>query len=377
MSENNTYLVITPFFPSNNSFVGSYIFDQLNEMRKQSCFNIEVVKAVSLFSTEKDYVYMGFSVRIFKVIDFPFFILPGLFNWINKIRLSNLLKFQKIKDVKLVHCHVSYPCAYLAEDMQCKKIIQHHGLDALQLLNGRSEFIKNIQRRFVITHTIKHLNNFDLNIGVSNLVLQEIRKYKIYSPNYEYVLYNGVDRSKFYKKENTCDDIFTIGCVANFWKIKGHIILIKSVEKLLEEGTMIKLRLIGSGPTLKSCKKYVYENNLSKYIIFESEVAHHELNNFYNEIDLFVLPSYYEAFGCVYMESWAAETPFIAIEGQGISEIVPDKNKMLSAQNDVDDLLNKIKFFIENKFMLKSVSIFDIKRTIHDFLLLDIFNKDD
>ena len=61
---------------------------------------------------------------------------------------------------------------------------------------------------------------------------------------------------------------------------------------------------VGTGKTLNSCKKYVNNNNLSEFIIFEKEMEHYELNKFYNDIDLFVLPSYY-ALGCVYLESWA------------------------------------------------------------------------
>ena len=57
MNNKSVYLVITPFFPSDSNFVGSYIFDQLNEIRKQSSFNIQVVKVVSIFSSEKDYEF--------------------------------------------------------------------------------------------------------------------------------------------------------------------------------------------------------------------------------------------------------------------------------------------------------------------------------
>ena len=92
MIKRNTYLVVTPFFPSNNCHIGSYIFDQLNEIKKQSKFDIKLVKIVSLFSNEKDYLFENFQVKIFKIIDFPFFILPGFFNFINKIRFSYFLK---------------------------------------------------------------------------------------------------------------------------------------------------------------------------------------------------------------------------------------------------------------------------------------------
>ena len=377
MIKSNTYLVVTPFFPSNKCHIGSYIFDQLNEIKKQSNFDIKLVKIVSLFSNEKDYYFKNFQVKIFKIIDFPFFIFPGVFNFINKSRFSYFLKKKNIENIKFSHSHVSYPSSYLVEDLECCKIIQHHGLDVLQLTNGRMEFFRYIQKGFLIRNTIKYINNADINIGVSNLVLQQLRNYKTYNPSNEFVLFNGVDRSKFFKKEIKNNDIFTIGCIANFWKIKDHITLIKSIQSILENGIKIKLRLIGSGPTLKSCKKYVNENNLSKYIIFENEIAHEKLNDFYNSIDLFVLPSYFEALGCVYLESWATNTPFIAVEGQGISELIIDEDRdtILAQVQSIESLKEKILIAFNNRKSYPFNKKYDIKNTILNFLSLSIFNK--
>ena len=117
MKNKHTYLVITPFFPSYDSFVGSYIFDQVNEIRKQTEFVIRIVKIVSLFSSEKDYDFNGFKVSVFKIIDFPFFILPGLFNEINRKRFLNLLIKKGIKNVRYSHSHVTYPASYLVDDL--------------------------------------------------------------------------------------------------------------------------------------------------------------------------------------------------------------------------------------------------------------------
>ena len=379
MENKKTYIIITPFFPSKNSFVGSYIFDQVNELRNQTNFNIEIVKMISIFSYEKDYKFKGFSVHVFKTIDFPYFIFPGVFNQINKKRFFKLLKKNKIENIKYSHSHVSYPSAYMVEDLVCKKIVQHHGLDVLQLTNGRNKFMRNIQKRFLIRNTIKHLNNADINLGVSNLVLEQLRNYKTYNPQNEFVLYNGVDTSKFFEKETAKNDVFTIGCVANFWKIKDHITLIMSIQRILEEGNNIKLRLIGSGPTLPSCKKYVVENNLSKYIIFEKEIAHEKLNDFYNSIDLFVLPSYFEALGCVYLESWSTNTPFIGINNQGISELIPvhEIDNLLADEKSTSSLKEKILNEYNRKRRFPFDEKYDIKNTICEFLALNIFEKYD
>jgi len=368
--------VITPFFPSIDSFVGSYIFDKSNEIRKQTEFDVRIVKTVSLFSSEKDYEFNGFKVSIFKTIDFPFFIFPGMFNKINRKRFLDFLIKKGIKNVQYSHSHVTYPASYLVDDLICKKIVQHHGLDVLQLQNGRSGFAKKIQKNFLIKNSLNHLNKADLNIGVSQLVLDKLNEFQGYYPKNELVLYNGVDTSKFFPIKKNCNKIFTIGCVANFWEIKDHITLIKSVKKIVEEGKEIKLRLIGSGPTLNTCLEFVKNNNLSKNIIFEKEIEHEKLNQFFNEIDLFVLPSYYEALGCVYLESWATNTPFIGVKNQGIAELAPDAERMLVSEKNPNELVEKIKFFINNDFKLTNVEEFALENTISNFLLHKIFKAD-
>ena len=236
-----------------------------------------------------------------------------------------------------------------------------------------------LQKNYLIRNKIRQLNKSDLNIGVSELVLNKLREYPTYSPKDEFVLYNGVDTSKFHPIKCDINKTFTIGCVANFWEIKDQITLIKSTQKILEDGKKIKLRMIGSGPTLKSCKKYVFENNLTKYILFENEIIHKELNDFYNSIDLFVLPSYYEALGCVYLESWATNTPFIGIEDQGISELIPEKDRkiFLAEVNSTESLKEKILIAFNNRNCYPFVSKYDIKNTIKEFMNYSFFKSND
>ena len=377
MESKKQYIVLTPFFPNENSHVGSYIYDQVKAIINLSDYDVKIIKVTSFFSLEKSYNYKEINVRIFKIFDFPFFIFPGLFNVVNKIRLKHFLQKQKIENIKFIHSHVSYPSAYLIEDLECKKIIQHHGLDVLQLKNGRVNFIRRIQRRFLIRNGIKHLNHADINIGVSSLVLQKLRDYKDYRPKQEFVLYNGVDTLKFFQKDIVKNKIFTIGCIGNFWKIKGHITLIKSVHKIINDGIKIRLRLIGSGPTLPSCKRYVFENNLSKHILFENEVAHDKLNDFYNAIDLFVLPSYYEALGCVYLESWATNTPFISIKGQGISELIPEKDRehFMAKEESVESLTEKILLQYNTRRDFPFDNNYDLNKIISKFLKQSFFDE--
>ena len=378
MLNQGTYLVITPFFPTMESHNGSYIYDQINEIRNQANFDIRVIKVVSLFSAEIDYVYDGFNVSILKMVDIPFFVFPGLFNGINKKRILDLLKQAEIESIAMVHGHITYPSAFLSNCVsnkyECKSIVQHHGLDVLQLMNGRSNFLRKLQRNYIIRKGINQLNKIDLNIGVANRVLTELNAFLYYSPKAENILYNGVDTSKFFPIEMENNEFYTIGCIANFWKIKDHITLIIAVEQLVRSGKRIKLMLIGSGLTFAFCKSYVIKNSLTDNIIFLSEKEHSKLNDFYNSIDLFVMPSYYEALGCVYLEAWATNTPFIGVESQGISEIVSLPEFMLIKKQDVSELKEKILYFMNSNTEIKFDNKWSIENTIRHFLNFKIFN---
>tara|TARA_B100001758_G_C18416864_1_gene620798 strand:+ start:12177 stop:13328 length:1152 start_codon:yes stop_codon:yes gene_type:complete len=379
----NSYIILTPYFPSKESYVGSYIYDQAKAINNNSQYNVVIIKLVSFFSKEEDYIFQDFDVKVFKVFDLPFFILPGIFNYFNSIRFREFFRQNRLLDnCSVIHSHVSYPSAYLANAiasiLETKTIIQHHGIDALQLLNGRFKLLRIFQQSFIKRRSIKQLNKIGLSVYVSNRVMNEIHSYNAYISKNEYVLYNGVDRKKFYntgKQKNS--NFYKIGCVANFWPIKDQISLIKAVHLLVSSGVNdIRLNLIGSGKTLDSCKEYVKSNFLELYVCFQQEIPHHQLNDFYNSLDLFVLPSYYEALGCVFLEAWATDTPIIAIRNQGISELIPEDevNNLLSEERNPESLKEKILAEYKKRRLYKFDVKYDIKKTISEFLKLPFFN---
>jgi len=386
MENKKKYIVISPLFPNDNSHAGSYVYDQVKTIIDLSDYNVKVIKVTSIFSSEKDYNFKGIEVKIFKVFDLPFFIFPGLFNWVNAIRIKQFFKTHNlVSELAVIHAHVCYPSAYLANSiatvLNVRTMIQHHGIDSLQLLNGRLSFITKIQKKILRNHSIKQLNKIDLNISVSNRVKNELHLYPNYFPAQEYVLYNGVDRTKFYNMNVIqLTDKFYIGCIANFWPIKDHINLIKAINLLIKEGINdIVLRLIGTGEMLDSCKNFVKENYLEEHVLFEEERPHEQINIFYNEIDLFVLSSYYEASACVLMEAWATDTPILSIKNQGIAELIPaeETDNLLADEKSPESLKEKIMIAYNNRRSYPFDEKYDIKNTISSFINSSFFCNND
>lgn len=375
------YLEITPFFPTPDHFVGPYIYDQVRAIEKTGKYEVVVVKTVSFFSKEPQiYTYQGIKVYNFKVFDLPSSILPGQFQVINLARFENFLRRVvniEPEEIRFIHSHVAYPAGAIGVDFGKKhgirSFVQHHGLDVMQLTNGRllKGSIRKINELFIKRRFINTVNQADLNIGVSQKVLDELKKIDEFSNENSHVLYNGVDTEKFFRKSRTKNEKFTIGCIGNFWKIKDQMVLLKALDLIVNDDEVdnIHVIFIGSGKYLQSCKDFVHKKRLENYVTFKKEIDHSLLNDFYNRLDLFVLPSYYEALGCVYTEALQVGVPIIAVEGQGIEELISDedKNHCLIPKGDYTKLAKLILDYMNNKYTMNTYDL-NINKFIDSFI---------
>ena len=293
---------------------------------------------------------------------------------LNKITNNNL------NAIQYLHGHVAYASGVLAvriaRKIKAKSIVHHHGLDVMSYTNGcfQNSILKKINRFWINKIIVPYISNATWNVGVSQKTLDRLHYIKGYKQTKEYLLYNGVDTQKFYNIKGKKDlTSFTVGCIGNFWKTKDQLTLIKAFHHFIREHriTNASLKLIGKGVTLETCQVYVNENNLQENIHFFDTVDHKDLNIFYNSLDLFVLPSYDEAFGCVYTEAFACGIPFIGVYEQGIEEMVTTKNKtkQLITKSNTKELENLLYQYYKKNYELNPLAHeHDINLLMKDFL---------
>ena len=394
------YIEITPFFPTPDSFRGPFIYDQVKAIIDTDRFDrVVVFRPCNVNNVVKDYVYEGIEVHYFPVKILPANFFVSLFDkWNIKSFLTKLNEVGiDIQSIKVAHSHVSrngiYADALKEINNKIITILQHHDLDPYNIIISKKSDYK-INLRFNSKKNIALFNKIDLHVGVSKNVIDNLRSFpsygknEIYKPYLKalskvqciespqlkrtYVLYNGVNTDIFHEKHVYRDEVFTIGCIGNFLELKSQITLIKAVEEIIKRNKTerIKAVFIGTGPCYNDCVNYVHEHNLNDYILFKKEVKHEELVDFYNSIDLFVLPSIFEGFGCVFTEAFACGVPFMTCYGQSISELLPEKDwdKWLLRPTDYIDLANKILLYKENRYKQRLNQPYDIKFLIDKFL---------
>jgi len=373
------YLLITPFFPSSASFRGSYLLDQAKAIQSNSNFNLLVIILTPfLDKSQGDYIIEGVRCKTFRVFDFPSFILPSFFNAINLKRFDKFLQENNLKVSRksIIHGHINYPSLnfldFFSKNFLCKTILQHHALDILQNDTGITiPLIKWIQNKLILKRFNRLSERITIHIAVSSVVKSNLIKINTKLKNKIYVCINGVDTTKFYvNSSKTMNNTkFVIGCVANFWDLKDQMTLLKAVDVLKTKGIdNLYLKFVGSGKTLNRCIKYAKRNNIDCEFI--NELKHTDLLTFYNQLNLFVLPSKYEAFGCVYLESLACGVPFIGVKNQGIEDVVKDdyKKYQLVEAGAYNDLSKLIYYFYSNELKIKFNKAYTIDNTIKKML---------
>lgn len=395
------YLCVTPFFPGPQNWRGAYILDQIKAIQRNSDYKVIVFKTNSLTRFEDDYEVDGIRVYPIRPLLMPSYILNGLTEKIVGYLFVKKLKKLKInlKDIAFIHCHTANHAAFgfgvRGVNPEAKVLLQFHDLDPYSLRNGFMAD-KRWNVRYRARKSLCAFERVDLLISISTPVqdnllafpnarpneihssylsrLQCLLDYPSLKSHNTYILYNGVDTTKFNVNRysvNLESDLFRIGCIANFQEIKDHITLIKAFEILIKKGYgNMRLSLLGSGETLSECKAYIKAHNLDEYVEWPNEVSHSKLPDYYRSLSLFVLPSVYEGFGCVYTEAYACGVPFIGVYDQGAAELLDpaERDNWLIKPHDHIGLADRVERYYTMRMKQTLSQPYDIDTLIKKFL---------
>ncbi len=105
---------------------------------------------------------------------------------------------------------------------------------------------------------------------------------------------------------------------------KGHAVVLDALGRTRAEGTNAEWAIVGDGPLHDDLRAAAAEAGLADAVHFLGRRPHGEVLALMARADLFVLPSWDEAFVLVYTEAMIQETPVIACRGEGAEDFVVD-----------------------------------------------------
>ncbi|WP_434655850.1 glycosyltransferase family 4 protein [Thermoanaerobacterium thermosaccharolyticum] len=162
-----------------------------------------------------------------------------------------------------------------------------------------------------------------------------------------------IDQIKM-RDENTPFKILFIGRLS---PEKGIFDLLKAVQKIRDENLI--LTIIGDGILKDKIIDYVNINNLTDKVNIKGYAKWgKQLFDIIKSNHVLILPSYSEGLGLVILEAMSMGVPVIASNVGGIPEIVYNNyNGLLFEPGNIDELVNKIKYLINNEKIRYNLSI--------------------
>jgi glycosyltransferase involved in cell wall biosynthesis len=131
-----------------------------------------------------------------------------------------------------------------------------------------------------------------------------------------------------------------IGAMGRMVEKKGFHLLLEAAAILKSRGIAFHLTIGGKGEQEAALHQQCHALNLEQEVSFIGWVQ--DKATFFQEIDLFCLPSLHEPFGIVMLEAMAFACPVVAFASEGPREIAPHGEVRLVATGDVTALADAL-----------------------------------
>lgn len=294
------------------------------------------------------------------VIPVPLYYLPTKRGYVNLGKkhlesVENILYNNRIK-FDIIHAHFLWSAGFVGSSLKNIRnipfVVTAHGYDIYKLPFENNDWYNKIR---------KVACNADSVITVSKRNVSCLEKLNVFNCH---LVPNGFNENIFYpKNQKTCRDelglsqerkiILTIG---NLTTEKGHFYLIESIKKLIQHVPDILCIIIGNGKCYNSLKKQIDNLKLYNNVMLVGEKFHHELSEWLNACNLFVLPSISESFGIVQLEAMACGKPVVAtINGGSESLITSQDVGLLCEKENPQDMAAKIFIALEKSWDEKRI----------------------
>lgn len=263
------------------------------------------------------------------------------------LMLCQLLAAAKIirrEKIDSVNAHWLVPMGFLATllkvFMRTPVVVTIHGGDVFSLKSGAMSRFK--------TWTLRHASAVVVNSSAT-----QKKATKLFSGKKYPIIPMGVDIKNLQplpKKPRVAGAPLRLLYVGRLAPEKGVRYLLDALQIAQKNDISVTLAIAGTGSEEKALKAQAKNLGISKNVTFLGWVPHAEYPKIFAKNDVFVGPSiiadngWQEAFGLVFAESLALNTPVIATKTGGIPDIVTNgKNGILVPERDAKALAEAIK----------------------------------
>lgn len=231
----------------------------------------------------------------------------------------------------VVHAHTfgygSAVGSWLSQKLGCPLVVTTHGGDAnTPLGEGDTAYIRS------------QCESADAVIAVSSILAERIRACGVRPP--VSTIYNGFHAEYIASVEKRRKSLLQVG---NLVPSKHNSDTLRAVARLRERYPDIFLTVVGDGAERGRLEALTRELGLADCVAFLGRLPNQGTLSEMAKSEIFVMPSYPEGFGIVYLEAMASGCVTIGTEGEGIADVIRSgENGFLVPPNDPNAIVKVI-----------------------------------
>lgn len=334
-------LCLTPWFPAHDEEKeGNFVRDSVDSLRALG-HHVEVLvtrawRPGGLRGGEGQQAEQARPcVHQLKYLSIPRNHLRGLSNHLYHWGVASELEAMARRTrADVIHVHTELPAitaVRVARKMGIPCIVTLHGINPAPRLNTRSQHA-------VLRRTLG---------GASRIVLVGEPLRPFFAPivqrtDHFRVVPNGFrpPAGELRRQGTDWNDPLQFISVSNLHEGKGIELNLQALARLREQGLdRWHYRIVGGGTLRAELERLAAELGLAAQVTFVGPVGHQEVYRHLRTADVFILPSYREAFGIAYLEAMACGLLTLGVRDQGPATFITHgETGLLTAPRDVADL---------------------------------------
>jgi colanic acid/amylovoran biosynthesis glycosyltransferase len=131
----------------------------------------------------------------------------------------------------------------------------------------------------------------------------------------------------------------TVLAVGRLVSVKGHGVLLAAIARLAAAGDPVTATIVGDGPRRAALEGLSQRIGIADRVTFAGAVGQDDIGRYYQQADVFCLPSFLEGIPVVLLEAMAYGVPVVASRITGIPELIEDDRSGLLVPPGRADLL--------------------------------------
>jgi len=252
-------------------------------------------------------------------------LLPDFLDQLNDFREGEGLEYD------IVHSHYwlsAWVGRELSQAINVPHVVTFHTLSLIKMQSRAGE-IEQTERPVVETEvmaTADHIIAFSPHErdAMARLYRADARKVSLVPCGVDLEVFRPLDQKSVRSRLGLNGEKILL-YVGRVEPIKGLDLLVETAAQMdFAEG--VRMMVVGADVNgdreMDRVKQLAKERDLEDKIDFVGQVDHNDLPLYYNAADVCVVPSYYESFGLVALESMACGTPVVATRVGGLSTII-------------------------------------------------------